>query len=184
LSVLAVVIFTLLLLIIVQNNELRNATSTIAELERLNTLSESRITNLAEQVKALEQEADNQAFEVSVTSRGADVQRLRVDEIRMLAGTVYAEAQGEPEKGKILVAKVVLNRLRWNPEKSMEQILHNPNQFATGAKYTDKELDAVYKALAIDGYDGLSGFHNPDTATSPEAKTHKILLTVGRHAFW
>jgi spore germination cell wall hydrolase CwlJ-like protein len=144
---------------------------------------ETRILNLTVEIERLEQEVDNVRLE-NATSRGADMQRLRLDELRDIAGTVHAEAQGESPRGKMLVARVVLNRMRWNPELTAHEVLTNPNAFATGTEYTSADMAAVYQALQDTEYTHLSGFHNPATATNPEADTRKILLKEGNHVFW
>ena len=118
------------------------------------------------------------------TSRSTDRPRLTLQELRELAGTVHVEARGEPPKGKMLVAKVALNRLRWNPGKTMHQILTREGAFANGKKYEAADMAAVFDALADREYDHVAGFHNPDTATAEDAKKRVILFRVGDHVFW
>lgn len=134
---------------------------------------------LTEKVAVLEVKA------MEVVSRGSDTRRLTAEEMRELAGVVHAEAKGEPALGKLLVAKVALNRLRWNPGLTMHEILTKENQFAAWENYTAEDMDAVHDAMTrATQYDQLAGFHNPRTATNPEAKERKILLEVGNHVFW
>lgn len=147
---------------------------------------EASVTDLKGQVNELQGQVDALEFEAVVkpVSRGGDMQRLRVDELRELAGTVHAEAKGEPYEGKVLVARVALNRLRWNPGMSLHEILTKPYQFATGTEYTGEDMQAVQEALADTEHLHLAGFNNPDTSTDPEAKEHTVLMRVGKHVFW
>lgn len=145
--------------------------------------SEQRVIVLTGRVEELEAQLDAERLETAI-SRGGDRVRLSLEEMRMLAGTVYAEARGESDLGKMLVARVALNRVRWNPGMTLKQILHKPNQFATGTEYTNAEMQAVYRALADTDYSHLAGFHNPDTSTSDEIHSKRILLKVGKHVFW
>lgn len=145
--------------------------------------SEQRVIVLAGRVEELEAQLDAERLETAI-SRGGERVRLSLEEMRMLAGTVYAEARGESDLGKMLVARVALNRMRWNPDMTLKQILHKPNQFATGTEYTNAEMQAVYRALADTDYSHLAGFHNPDISTSDEIHSKRILLKVGKHVFW
>lgn len=57
-----------------------------------------------------------------------------------LAQTIYYEARGEPLKGQLAVAKVVLNRAKQSKGKySICDIVYLPNQF-TWTKYKYKRL--------------------------------------------
>lgn len=117
------------------------------------------------------------------TSRGGGL-KLSKEDMARLARVVHAEAKNQPELGKMLVARVALNRLAWNPGMTMEQILTNRNAFAAPEAYDAEDWIAVTDALADKRFLHLAGFHNPKTATDPEAKKHKILLEVGDHVFW
>lgn len=125
-----------------------------------------------------------QREDAMMVSRGGNMQRITAEEIKQLAGVVHAEAKGEPQLGKMLVAKVALNRLRRNPGLSLHDVLTKPNQFAAWEQYGDSDMMAVHQAMADTKYNDLAGFHNPKTATNPEAKEHKVLLKVGNHVFW
>lgn len=173
----------MLAVIVFQHHQVQTQAEQIKSLKTSIQVQETRILNLTGEIERLEQEADNVRLENAV-SRGADMPRLRLDELREIAGTVHCEAQGESELGKMLVARVVLNRMRWNPELTAHEVLTNPNAFATGTEYTSADMAAVYQALQDTEYTHLSGFHNPVTATNTEADTRKILLKEGRHVFW
>ena len=56
--------------------------------------------------------------------------RFTVSEIELLEKIVHAEARGEDEKGQILVANVILNRLEspYYPD-TVEEVIFQPNQF-------------------------------------------------------
>lgn len=171
------------IIMILAAQEIQTQAEVIKSLETSVSTQNEHIAKLEAENERLNQEISSAALEKAV-SRGAEMKRLRVDELREIAGVVHAEAKGEPYEGKKLVAKVILNRMRWNPDKTVHEILTSPNQFAPCEPYDTESMDAVVEAMMDKEYSNLAGFHNPETATNPEAKEHTILLTVGNHVFW
>lgn len=171
------------IIMILAAQEMKTQSEIIKSLESSASTQSERIVKLEAENERLNQKISSAALEKAV-SRGAEMKRLRVDELREIAGVVHAEAKGEPYEGKKLVAKVILNRMRWNPDKTVHEILTSPNQFAPYEQYDTQSMDAVMEAMIDTEYNHLAGFHNPKTATNPEAKEHTILLTVGKHVFW
>ena len=112
-------------------------------------------------------------------------------ELYLLARLVHGEARGEPYKGKVAVAAVVLNRVR-SP--------HFPNTIA-GVIYQRGAFDAVsdgqinlepdsesIKAArdAMNGWDPSNGclyYYNPRTATSRWMLSRPVLLIIGAQSF-
>lgn len=76
------------------------------------------------------------------------------EDVRCLATTIYHEARGEPHKGQIAVAKVVMNRVNYKHEfpNRVCHVVKERNQFSwvngkryIPMKYTKKELDIARK---------------------------------------
>ena len=126
----------------------------------------------------------------SYSSSEANISSLN-GELYLLARLVHGEARGEPYKGKVAVAAVVLNRVR-SP--------HFPNTVA-GVIYQRGAFDAVsdgqinlepdsesIKAArdAMNGWDPSNGclyYYNPRTATSRWMLSRPVLLIIGAHSF-
>lgn len=112
-------------------------------------------------------------------------------DLYLLARLVHGEARGEPYRGKVAVAAVVLNRVR-SP--------HFPNTIA-GVIYQRGAFDAVSDGQinlapdndsinaardAMNGWDPTYGclyYYNPRTATSRWMLSRPVLLRIGNHAF-
>jgi len=56
----------------------------------------------------------------------------KLDDVKLLAITIYGEARGEPLAGKIAVASVVLNRFKKNSwfGKTLKDVILKPYQFS------------------------------------------------------
>jgi spore germination cell wall hydrolase CwlJ-like protein len=146
---------------------------------------DAKIKTLIYQNTKLQREIEElQTHNVKPVSRGEAVNRISGLDMQVIAGVVHAEAKGEPSFGKMLVAKVIMNRMAWNPELSAREIVTRTNQFAPWEQYDKASMDAVRAAMVDTQYNHLAGFHNPDTATSADYKSHKVLLIVGNHEFW
>ena len=118
---------------------------------------------------------------------------LTPEEKDLFTRLVYAEARGEPFKGQIAVAAVVLNRVESNlfPD-SIEEVIYQGEQFTP---VRDGSIDNIpdenaLKAVAqaLEGEDPSHNalyFHNPDTARNPEWFTHNTRQTakIGNHIF-
>lgn len=113
-------------------------------------------------------------------------------ELYLLARLVYGEARGEPYKGKVAVAAVVLNRM---------ESASFPNSMA-GVIYQDGAFDVVKDGQinlapneeciraardAMNGYDPTNGclfYHNPAKSTNKWMLSQPITVTIGNHAFF
>ena len=113
------------------------------------------------------------------------------NDVYLLARIIYGEARGEPYKGQVAIAAVVLNRVR---------SAQFPNTIA-GVIYQRGAFDAVsdgqinlapnetaVKAArdALNGWDPTGGclfYYNPATATSKWMLSRPVKLRIGRHAF-
>ncbi|WP_145411983.1 cell wall hydrolase [Paenibacillus xylanexedens] len=116
-------------------------------------------------------------------------------ELHLLQKIVMAEAEGEPYKGKVAVANVVLNRLRSaNFPDTIYKVIHQKSQFSPVAngrlkRVTPNEdsIKAVNAALngqkevSDDTYYFLSLTLADDLTV---ARTKKEVKTIGHHTFY
>lgn len=113
--------------------------------------------------------------------------------IELLAKLVYAEARGEPYRGQVAVAAVVMNRVKSSEfPNTISGVIYQKGQFSC---VTDGQINlmvpkdaSAYKAAqeAINGVDPTSGcifFYNPKTTKSKWLYTRKTVITIGNHAF-
>lgn len=125
------------------------------------------------------------------TSSAAGSTGASSSDLYLLARVVYGEARGEPYKGQVAVAAVVLNRVR---------SASFPNTVA-GVVYQSGAFDAVsdgqinltpdntaIKAArdAMNGWDPTNGclyYYNPATATSRWMLSRPVRLRIGDHSF-
>lgn len=113
-----------------------------------------------------------------------------MSELKCLADNVYYEARGEPYKGKVLVAKTTLNRVK-HPHFPSDicGVVYQPYQFSwTLSKQKDPDPEQWNIAVKA-AYDALESnskalyFHA--ASVRPEwAETKKFLYQVGNHLFY
>lgn len=113
------------------------------------------------------------------------------EEIQMMAQLVYGEARGEPLKGKVAVAAVVLNRIA-SPKfpDTVAGVIFEPGAFTAvrdGQYYLQPEKEA-YRAvyLAIAGWDPTNGalyYFNPAKASSDWIWSRPQVARIGSHIF-
>lgn len=118
-------------------------------------------------------------------------------EKELLARLVHAEARGEPYKGKVAVAAVVLNRAD-HPDfpSSVSGVVYET--YGSGNIYAFEPVQngEIYRAAdresiravedAVNGYDPTNGavyFYNPDTATSNWVNNLTVNQRIGNHVF-
>jgi N-acetylmuramoyl-L-alanine amidase len=115
-------------------------------------------------------------------------------DIHLMAQIVYAESNCEPFEGKVAVASVILNRLKY-PEfpKTIEGVVKQRGAFSC---VRNGNIDVVpdedsYKAVlvALKGEDPTEKaifFYNPKIATSQWMKNigKKNVKTIGNHVFF
>ncbi|MGQ8870904.1 cell wall hydrolase [Paenibacillus sp. TSA_86.1] len=116
-------------------------------------------------------------------------------ELHLLQKIVMAEAEGEPYKGKVAVANVVLNRLRSaNFPDTIYKVIHQKSQFSPVANGRLKRVtpneDSVkavnaalngQKEVSDDTYYFLSLTLADDLTV---ARTKKEVKTIGHHTFY
>ena len=131
--------------------------------------------------------------------------KIRFDDLSVMARTVYGEARGEPQEGRLAVAHVILNRMRaggwwgqsvsevclkrwqfscWNPgdpnRKRLFQVeLHDKDLMGCARAC----LDAL--AGSADPTGGATHYHATSLPAPPRWARGRIPdLVIGRHAFF
>ena len=112
-------------------------------------------------------------------------------DINLMTHVVNGEARGEPFKGQVAVAAVILNRMK-APQfpHSIPAIIYSPGAFTC---VSDGQVNlpphpSALKAVeaAIHGWDPSHGalyYFNPATATSPWIWSQPEILQIGHHIF-
>lgn len=111
--------------------------------------------------------------------------------LNLLSRLVYAEARGEPYKGQVAVAAVVLNRVS-NPNfpNSISGVIYQSGAFDV---VSDGQINLTPNSTAkkaaqdaLNGWDPTSGciyYFNPDTATSKWIWSRPQVMKIGKHIF-
>jgi N-acetylmuramoyl-L-alanine amidase len=112
-------------------------------------------------------------------------------DINLMAHVVNGEARGEPYKGQVAVAAVILNRMK-DPRfpHSIPAIIYSPGAFtcvSDGQVNLAPDASAL-KAVeaAVHGWDpshGATYYFNPATATNPWIWSLPEILQIGHHIF-
>ena len=110
---------------------------------------------------------------------------------RLLAKLVYAEARGEPYKGQVAVAAVVLNRVRSSSfPNTISGVVYQRNAFTcvnNGSINNTPDSSCIRAALdALNGWDPTGGclyYYNPKTATDSWIRTRTTQTVIGSHNF-
>ncbi|MEG1524924.1 MAG: spore cortex-lytic enzyme [Clostridia bacterium] len=109
----------------------------------------------------------------------------------LLAKCIYGESRGEPYKGQVAVAAVILNRVESSKfPSSIAGVIYQPGAFSV---VNDGQInlapnDSALKAArdAMNGYDPTGGcvyYYNPDKTSNQWIRSRPIILTIGRHVF-
>lgn len=111
--------------------------------------------------------------------------------LNLLSRLVYAEARGEPYKGQVAVAAVVLNRVS-NPNfpNTISGVIYQSGAFDV---VDDGQINLTPNSTAkkaaqdaLNGWDPTSGciyYFNPDTATSKWIWSRPQVTQIGKHIF-
>ncbi len=113
-------------------------------------------------------------------------------ELYLLARIVYGEARGEPYKGKVAVAAVVLNRVESSSfPNSVSGVAYQSGAFDAvkdGQINLSPDEESIRAARdAMNGYDPTNGclyYHNPAKSTNKWMLSQPITVTIGNHAFF
>lgn len=110
---------------------------------------------------------------------------------RLLAKLVYAEARGEPYKGQVAVAAVVLNRVRSASfPNTVSGVVYQQNAFTcvnNGSINNTPDSSCIRAALdALNGWDPTGGclyYYNSKTAVDSWIRTRTVKTVIGNHSF-
>lgn len=123
---------------------------------------------------------------------GENIRTITAREKNLMARLVRAEAEGEPYKGKVAVAVVVLNRVDSSEfPNSVTKVINQPGQFEPVMNgqiekaATPIDVMAVEEALAYDRSKGPKSlfFYNPKTAQSHWLDSKETTAVIGNHTF-
>ena len=110
---------------------------------------------------------------------------------RLLAKCVYAEARGEPYKGQVAVAAVVLNRVASSSfPNTVSGVIYQSGAFtcvSNGSINNTPDSSCIRAALdALNGWDPTGGclyYYNPKTAVDKWIFSRTVQTVIGRHSF-
>lgn len=126
----------------------------------------------------------------SVTAGGTAVGYKNSD-INLLARLVSAEAKGEPYRGQVAVAAVVLNRIKSASfPNSIPDVIYEPGAFSPVAngeiwkEPVSSAINATYEALnGTDPAYGALFFFNPAKTTNKYIWSRPQIIQIGKHIF-
>lgn len=112
-------------------------------------------------------------------------------DVHLLARVVYGEGRGEPYKGQVAIAAVILNRVD-NPNfpNSISGVIYQNGAFdvVSDGQINLAPDDTALKAArdALNGWDPTNGciyYYNPKTAKSKWIWSRPIIVVIGNHNF-
>lgn len=133
------------------------------------------------------------AASASRSSTGAEQRSFQTsqNDIAMLARAVYGEARGEPYKGQVAVAAVILNRVK-SPDfpNTIAGVIFEPGAFCSvrDGQYFLEPDEVAFRAAqeAVSGWDPSGNalfFWNPKTSTSRRIWSRPLTIQIGNHVF-
>lgn len=125
------------------------------------------------------------------TSSGGSTSSSNSSNLNLLSRLVYSEARGEPYKGQVAVAAVVLNRVANSSfPNTISGVIYQSGAFdvvSDGQINLPPDSTAIKAAQdALNGWDPTSGciyYFNPKTATSKWIWSRPQVITIGNHIF-
>jgi len=110
----------------------------------------------------------------------------------LLARLVHGEARGEPYKGMVAVAAVVLNRVESSSfPNSISGVIYQSGAFSVvndgQINLSPNEQSIKAARDAMNGWDPTGGclyYYNPDKTTNKWMLSHEVKLKIGEHAFF
>ena len=111
--------------------------------------------------------------------------------LNLISRFVYAESRGEPYKGQVAVAAVILNRVRDSRfPNTVSGVVYQSGAFTC---VSDGQINLTPNATArkaaqdaMNGWDPTYGavyYFNPNTATSKWIWSRPMTVTIGKHRF-
>ena len=148
-----------------------------------------RVNNL--QVDGIVGEKTLAALGINSSQNSSSTSSSNSSNVDLLSRLVYAEARGEPYKGQVAVAAVVLNRVASSSfPNTISGVIYQSGAFDVVADgQINLSADATAKKAAQDalnGWDPTAGciyYCKPKTATSSWIWSRPQVLTIGNHIF-
>ena len=127
----------------------------------------------------------------SASSSSSSSSRGNSSDLNLLARVVHGEARGEPYKGKVAVAAVVLNRVESSSfPNTIAGVVYQSGAFSAvsdGQINLTPDSESIRAAQdALNGWDPTGGclyYYNPNTATDSWIRTRTVKTVIGRHYF-
>lgn len=129
---------------------------------------------------------------LSTSSSGSGSSSSGSGDLYLLARLVYGEARGEPYKGQVAVAAVVLNRVKSSSfPNSVSGVIYQSGAFSVvsdGQINLTPDSSALKAAQdAMNGWDPTNGclyYYNPAKTTNKWMLSKPVLLVIGSHSFF
>ncbi len=127
----------------------------------------------------------------STTTASTTSTKIVSSDHRLLSKLVYAEARGEPYKGQVAVAAVVLNRVRSSQfPNTISGVIYQRNAFScvSNGSINRTPNDSAIRAArdAMNGWDPSGGclyFFNPRATSDKWIRTRTVKTVIGNHSF-
>ena len=127
----------------------------------------------------------------SASSSSSSSSRGSSSDLNLLARVVHGEARGEPYKGKVAVAAVVLDRVESSSfPNTIAGVVYQSGAFSAvsdGQINLTPDSESIRAAQdALNGWDPTGGclyYYNPNTATDSWIRTRTVKTVIGRHYF-
>jgi N-acetylmuramoyl-L-alanine amidase len=113
------------------------------------------------------------------------------NDVYLLARLVYGESRGEPYKGMVAVAAVVLNRVESSQfPGSIAKVIYQSGAFSVvddgqiNLTPNQQSLDAARDAM--NGWDPSGGalfYYAPDKTSNQWIRSREVICTIGDHVF-
>ncbi|HOG02036.1 MAG TPA: spore cortex-lytic enzyme [Clostridia bacterium] len=128
---------------------------------------------------------------LSTSSSGSSGASNSNSDLYLLARCVYGEARGEPYKGQVAVAAVILNRVKSGEfPDSISGVIYQSGAFDAvkdgQVNLTPDETSIKAATDAMNGWDPTNGclfYYNPATSTNKWMLSLPVTLSIGRHNF-
>ncbi len=125
------------------------------------------------------------------TTTSSSTASITSSDHRLLSKLVYAEARGEPYKGQVAVAAVVLNRVRSSSfPNTISGVIYQKNAFScvpNGSINNTPDSSAIRAARdAMNGWDPTGGclyFYNPRQTSDRWIRSRTVKTVIGNHSF-
>lgn len=113
-------------------------------------------------------------------------------DVQLLARLVYGEARGEPYKGQVAVASVVLNRVESASfPNSISGVIYQSGAFSVvnDGQINLSPNESALKAArdAMNGWDPTNGclyYYNPAKTTNKWMLSKPVVVVIGNHSFF